>query len=166
MAAVYQPLPSHAGTSDRVSTPDAATRLDWAKHELRRAVAGLPPDTLFNVVRFASRAEPWRDELTPPEPGVKKSLDATLAKLEANGGTNVFDALLLALENDAVDEIFLLSDGQPSSGRLTDPAAIVDVVTERNRFRWVRIHTIYMGGGDSEFMAALAERNNGRYVRL
>ena len=46
------------------------------------------------------------------------------------------------------------------------PAEIIELITETNRFSKVRIHTIYMGGGESTFMRGLAAQNGGRYVRL
>ncbi|MBK8978970.1 MAG: VWA domain-containing protein [Planctomycetes bacterium] len=173
MAAEHAPLPEDAGTTARRREP--ASRLDWAKYELLKAVGDLPPDAEFDVATFADGVRRWRGKLVRAGPRAQQQLRGDLASLVPSGGTDIWGALDAALalrqlawgdaEPAEVDEVFLLSDGEPSTGAVVDTDDIVAAVTESNRLRRVRIHTIYMGGRDSKFMRGLATANGGRYVR-
>ena len=96
--------------------------------------------------------------------------------MKPKGGTNVFDALIHVLEGSDVgygteastdvDEVFVLSDGQPSAGLLTDPVEILRVVREINKIRKIRIHAVFAGeGSGADFMRKLAEENGGVFVQ-
>jgi hypothetical protein len=98
------------------------------------------------------------------------------ANLEA-GKTNTFGALMRALEVSgrgshdsayevAVDTIFFLSDGRPTTGELIDPDDILREVRAANRLRKVVIHTIAIGEFQKEFMKTLARENGGVFVDL
>ncbi len=98
------------------------------------------------------------------------------ANLEA-GKTNTFGALMRALEVSgrgshddayevAVDTIFFLSDGRPTTGELIDPDDILREVRAANRLRKVVIHTIAIGEFQKEFMKTLATENGGMFVDL
>ena len=165
------------GASERTSARDAsgepASRLDWAKHELEGAVRELPGDARFVVIPFSGRAARWNDRFVPATPQVRAALHAMLGGLGAQGGTNVWGALDAALNlsdarfgevvDDGPDEIFVLSDGQPSAGEVQAPAAILAAIREANRYRRVRIHTVALGGG-SAFLEQLARDHGGTYV--
>ncbi|MCA8957447.1 MAG: HEAT repeat domain-containing protein [Planctomycetes bacterium] len=157
--------------------PDGLTRLDMAKRELVKAVAGLPRDARFNVITFATDVTRWRRDLVPAAPTQRKRLAQMLDKLVPRGATNLFGALKEALGIRSlrlgarygvpVDEVFVLSDGEPTAGELKDPQAILDLIRDTNRYSSVRINTLYMGGGaESDFMRRLAEENGGTYLRL
>lgn len=173
MRAPYRPL-GDARTGGRDA--ETASRLEWAKHELMRTVEALPADAHFNVIAFAGDVQRWREAPVPNSPRARTALRERLGALSAEGGTNIFGALQSALEfrdvrygqrnETGVDEVFLLSDGEPSAGDVVVPKEIVELITEINRFDCVRIHTVYMGGADSWFMQRLAAQNGGRYVRL
>jgi hypothetical protein len=156
---------------------DVYTRLSVAKRELLQAVDGLPADARFNVVAFSSNVILWKKTLVRATRASKAALVDPVQKVAATGATNIFGALEAALDiktltygsryGTAVDEIFLLSDGEPTVGRVKDPVTILQLIQETNRYSKVRINTIYMGGGgDSAFMKQLAAQNGGRYVRL
>ncbi len=156
---------------------DGGTRFEYARRELLRAVSKLPPDTRFNVVTFSDTVKAWRkgfaDSAKPNQSALKTKLKST----KVQGGTNIFGALEKALGlktaaygkryASAVDEIFLLSDGAPTVGEITDPGGILSVVREANEHRNVRINTIFIGSEDrSGFMRNLAKQNDGQFVRL
>ena len=155
-------------------TGNAPTRLEVAARELRRAVAALPPDAQFNVIAFSDEVRPWRDDLVRATSTHKAALSDRLRAMRPNGGTNLFGALVKALglaggrrTASEIDEVFVLSDGDPSSGEVTDTELILRLVRESNRFARVRIHTVFMGAGaDSLFMRRLAEENGGRHSGL
>ena len=95
--------------------------------------------------------------------------------MRAGGGTNVFDALLHILEGSQAgygemtvkktDEVFVLSDGEPSVGQLINPTEILEAVREINNLRKIRINTVFAGNGEGlEFMKKLAGENGGIFV--
>jgi hypothetical protein len=98
------------------------------------------------------------------------------ANLEA-GKTNTYAVLMKALGvagrgardrayDVAVDTIFFLSDGRPTTGELVDPDDILAEVRAANELRKVVIHTIALGEFQKEFMRTLARENGGVFVDL
>jgi von Willebrand factor type A domain/HEAT repeats len=153
------------------------TRMSVAKSELLKAVRGLPMETRFNVIAFATNVKPWRSKLVRGTNSARTALTRSVRRMEPLGATNIFGGLDAALGiktlsygaryETAVDEIFLLSDGEPTAGKVVDTVTILQLIEATNRYSSVRINTIYMGGGGgSVFMETLAKQNGGRYVRL
>ena len=104
------------------------------------------------------------------------------ANLEG-GKTNTLGAPTAALESDAgggggrgrgrdgdymvaVDTIFFLSDGKPTTGRFVDPDDILREVRKLNELRRVVVHTIALGQFQKTFMKRLAKENGGVFVDL
>jgi uncharacterized protein YegL len=83
-------------------------------------------------------------------------------KLEADGGTNIHDALERAFEDKKLDTIFFLTDGEPSFGREIDPVKIREIVQRWNVTRRIKICAISIGL-DQELMRNLAEDSGGEY---
>jgi hypothetical protein len=139
-------------------------RIDVAKRELVKAIEGLDPKALFNIVHFSSGMDRWQAE------GISKTTTAARAeaveyvnRLGADGGTNIYGALQMAFEDPDVDTIVMLSDGEPSVGDVIDAGAIRQAVLEWNDTRGVRIDTVALG--DSlQLMKWIAEDNGGQYV--
>jgi HEAT repeat protein len=173
MKAALAPLPQGRGTSARDDGGAMASRLAWAKHELAGAARELPGDARFTVIPFSGQAARWNDRFVPPTPQVRAALGAMLDGLTAQGGTNLWAALDAALGlrdarygeivQDGPDEIFVLSDGEPSAGEVRNTAAILAAVQDANRYRRVRIHAIALGGNAS-FLRQLAAGNGGTFV--
>ena len=80
-------------------------------------------------------------------------------------------AASLHLETDA-DTVFLLSDGAPSTGSLTDPKSILAVIASANAASRIAIHTIGFApegsaiDSNDAWMEALAARNFGEHRRI
>ena len=98
------------------------------------------------------------------------------ANMEA-GKTNTFGALMEALGaagtgirdeeyEVAVDTIFFLSDGRPSTGKFVDTEDILREVLEANELRKIVLHTIAIGEFQKNFMKRLAEKSGGVFVDL
>jgi Mg-chelatase subunit ChlD len=66
----------------------------------------------------------------------------------------------------AVDTIFFLSDGRPSTGEFVDTEDILREVLKANELRKVVIHTIAIGEFQKSFMQRLAEKSGGVFVDL
>ncbi|MEM8713892.1 MAG: hypothetical protein AAGG01_23355, partial [Planctomycetota bacterium] len=99
------------------------TRMDVAKRELKTAIESLPSNALFNVVPFSGSAMSWMEGGLAASATESAKLEALLyvSRLDALGGTNLYDALAFAFDDPDVDTIYLLSDGEPSIGDLIDP---------------------------------------------
>ena len=95
----------------------------------------------------------------------RSSARAYVQKKAAFGGTNLHAALLAAFKDDEVDTIFLLSDGEPSVGKITDVLELRALVANQNRVAQIRIHTISVGRS-SAFLRGLAEDSGGTYLEV
>lgn len=149
-------------------------RVDGVARELLRSVRSLPRTGSFNVVIFGSEVGIWRKGMQPATQENKKALEEWILGHGPNGSTNLYGGVQRAFRSAgrgsfdksyelAADTIFLLSDGAPTSGTLTDPADILREVRGMNELRRVQIHTVSMGM-PSSFMRTLAEQNDGDHV--
>ncbi|MCC7399716.1 MAG: VWA domain-containing protein [Planctomycetes bacterium] len=155
---------------------DAETRLEAAKAQLVLAAQAMPDESTYVLMTFAERARTWTP--TPIRPGSSsaRSLTELLSRLRPHGGTNLHDGLVTALAsreqtygaNTAVtiDELFVLSDGEPTSGEVRDEDGLLAIVREANRYAKVRIHTVFTGtGAMPALLRRLAEENGGVAVQ-
>lgn len=153
-----------------------ATRLKVAKEELGRAVQAMDPSSTFRLWTFASRAQCWTPQPVRAGQSSVRALTELLSRLRAHGGTNLGEGLQQALQVDQatlagaaempIDELFVLSDGEPTTGPLQEPEAILAMVRVANQYAKVRIHCIYTGDGrGSDLLARLAEQHGGVYVQ-
>jgi hypothetical protein len=147
------------------------TKLQVAKRELRSAVEQLAPDAAFNIVTFGDRANAWRDTLAPATKANKEAFFKHVDSIAIAGATNVWAGLELALRIKTIeqnaryatpaDEIFVLSDGRPTTGEIVRPEQILETLCETNRTSRIRINTIYIetvreGGGGAAAAGAVA----------
>ncbi|HVE41550.1 MAG TPA: HEAT repeat domain-containing protein [Planctomycetota bacterium] len=144
-------------------TSGSETRIDQAKKELQRVLSQLGSGAQVNLVFFDERLEPWKKGLVPIKANLKEA-QAVVQKLAPRGQTNIFDPLEFAFAHKEADTIYLLSDGDPTNGRVIDPDDILREVRKMNRLRQIVIHTISFG--PSRFMRELAAENGGHYVEI
>ncbi len=177
-----------------------ATRMDSAKKELINTVYVLRPSVHFNVIWYEGHPDPWKPELVPATWAHKLDCIREAEKLAPSGMTNIWDALELALRMtevpqrpgavvidkkanyatalDGADTFFLMTDGRPSAGRLSNALDILAELRKVNRLRRIAIHTVCVGdeaggGGipgsdspDPAFMKRVAEENGGEFVHI
>lgn len=155
-------------------------RLETAKEELLQVLDKLPRTTWFNLVVFSQRAWPWKSGLQKADRRNVNNAKRWIRAQKPLLGTNTYGALKTCFADPQMDTIFLLSDGHPSEGRITDPQLILGAVREWNRLRNVRIHGIallkgpapaaYQSLEDQErslwFMEHLCEQNGGRFREI
>jgi hypothetical protein len=152
------------------------TRLDTAKTALLSAVQAMDRDTRYHLITFDSEVKTWNKKPVPPTAEATRSLHEMLGQFKAHGGTNIFGALALALQagelrfgetgKQTVDEIFVLSDGEPTTGEVKDPDAILALIHNANQYQKVRINTVFVGSGaGAEFLRRLAAENDGVFVQ-
>ena len=101
------------------------------------------------LVSFAS------DASLISEPAANAGLAAAVEALQADGGTNMADAINLAIETvggRGSRAIVLVTDGEPNNREAT-----IDAATRAKRLG-IDIITIGVDGGDAEFLRLLATR--------
>jgi hypothetical protein len=148
--------------AEKIGTDKKTTRLDAAKDQLVRVVEKLPETHLVNLIAYESGVQPLWDGLQKLDPDNRDKLLATAKALPLGAGTNIFDALEQAFADPKVDTIYLLTDGQPSAGRVRAPDEIVEEVRRWNRTRQIVIHCIGLGI-DSDLLRQLAKETGGSY---
>ncbi|MEM9380435.1 MAG: HEAT repeat domain-containing protein [Planctomycetota bacterium] len=141
------------------------TRMDVAKEELTNVLRNLPDGTLFNVVFFESEIRPLERKLVEMKRSTRARSLRFVNDQYAVGATALYPALELAYDDPLVDTIYLLSDGAPTVGDLTDIEEIRAEVARWNATRNVRIHGIAMGQ-DSTLLHWLCEDTGGTYSRV
>jgi hypothetical protein len=141
------------------------TRIAIAKEELSKVVESLQSDDQFNLISFNNAVGDWQKALVPGDPKNRASALSFVAGLNARDGTAIFDALARAFEDKSVDTIYFLSDGDPSTGLVVDPAMIRSEVARWNSARHVTIHCVAVGQ-DRALLRGLAEDSGGTYRRI
>lgn len=157
--------------------PGAQTKFEAAKAQLLGSLRGLKDGDVFNVISYSSDVSRWQKTMTTSNEKVRdKAAKYVERELQAQGGTNIYDALMDAFRvagigtadkayQSNVDTIFFLTDGKPSVGEVQDPAEILKRVKEWNRLARVVVHTVGVGKDhDAAFLRQLAEDNGGQYV--
>jgi hypothetical protein len=156
-------LIDHSGSmSARVGTDRKYTRLEAAKENLARVLQALPATHRCNLIAYETGVKPLWDELRLLDDDNREAILARVKQLAVAGGTNIFDALEKAFADPSVDTIYLLTDGEPSAGRLIAPDDIADEVRRWNLRRQVVIHCIGLGI-DSALLKRLAAESGGSY---
>jgi HEAT repeat protein len=139
------------------------SRMEQAKKELSRVLSQLGPAAQVNMIFFDDRIEPWHKGLVPIKTNLKEA-QAIVARLAPRGTTNIFDSLEFAFTHKEADTIYLLSDGDPTAGRIIETEDILREIRKMNRLRQIVIHTVSFGS--SAFLKQLAAQNGGQYVEI
>lgn len=140
-------------------------RMEVAKRELLKCLDGLERDSFFNIVTFSGGVMPWQDTISELTPETLAAAKQFVGRLGPAGGTNLYGALRAAFEDQEVDTIFVLSDGEPSVGDVIDPFTIRQDVIDWNANRGVVINCIAVGGS-FQVLEWIAEDNNGTHVHI
>ena len=156
-------LVDHSGSmGGKVRTDPTKNRLDIAKQQLSSVIEALPKTHKVNVIPFETQvARMWREIRSLNGRNRAELLDY-VDGIKLAGGTNTYGALMLAMEDPDIDTIYLLTDGIPSSGELTNADDILDAVLRENRIRQVVIHCISIGL-NSTLLKDLAAMTDGEY---
>jgi len=155
---------------------DAKTRLDAAKEQIVLAVQAMLAESQYQVLTFASEARAWTSTPVKPSSNSTRSLTELLGRLRAHGGTNLFEGLATALQfeqrrygdasSSTIDELFVLSDGEPTAGAVQQADDLLRLVREANQYTKVRIHCVFTGTGKgADLLRSLAEQNGGVFVQ-
>ncbi|MBX3462733.1 MAG: HEAT repeat domain-containing protein [Planctomycetes bacterium] len=170
------------GTGAGAGTPTTKAALVVA--ELKKLILSLPDGAMVNMVVFSDEVRVWRQEGKRPAL-VKLTDDARddllgnfLDNLRPAGSTNLYGALDRALafgDNGLYDKyyaagfdtLYVITDGAPTAGEVTDKEEIRRRVRERNALRKIAIHCVTFGDkNDTDFLRPMAEENGGRHVHV
>ena len=157
-------LIDHSGSMKDHSS--GRTRLDAAKFELIRTLRTLSPEHEFSIMIFSTGTHLWKKTLVEANAENKQAAIRFVRAIRYGDRTSTYDALVGALSfDDDLEAVYVLTDGQPTSGRVRDPAVIVRDVTQRNQFRRVRFHTIgiQLPPKTKQFLRAIAAENGGEF---
>lgn len=180
-AAGAMPAATTGAAKDPYPAPEGKSKLDVAKWQLHRAVHALPKDAAFDIVVYSESYKAWMPQMTEATPAAKKQAHAFIDGLRPNGTTNICDALDEAFEiagaaplaapakgarpGLAADTVYLMSDGVPNRGRLSDPNAMVESFVARTRAARIVVHGIGIGeAAGNSLLETLAKRTGGQYV--
>jgi HEAT repeat protein len=142
---------------------EGTTELERAVKETLKVVKALPPSARANVIVFETEVRQWRRDLATLGTSTRRALERFLLSQKPSGSTNLYDALEAALLMRDVETIYLLSDGDPTAGRITDHDEIVEAVRRLNRDTRAAVHCVSLGG-ESRLLRRIAEATMGTYV--
>jgi von Willebrand factor type A domain len=169
-------LLAYLKTAGHLSPTGIRTRLDLAVAELANAISNMKDRSSVAVVSFAA-AESWVTkgfETVTPE--LRAKVGERLHRLTAGRSTNMYSGLFAAFHpdgkpkpgdlTDGPDTIFLLTDGNPSSGKYEDVNDLRDEVLGWNLSRAIKIHCVNVGDADARLLTALSLGSGGSLVDL
>lgn len=150
---------------EREGRPPRKIRVDEL---MRAALPRLREGSLFNVIPYTRVPHPWREALVPAS---EKNVRTALADFEActeNGSGNVFDAVLLALQDPATDRIVILTDGAPTGGARWKLDLMMPLLLQAARFDRVTYDAIVVDAkpGLRKRWFALAQATGGRAIAV
>ena len=154
-----------------ISGSMAGARITASKRELLSALNALPQDCEFTIVVFNQAVKVWRPPyLVRATPAAKQDAARFVTGLNARGMTSAYDALEAAFNFD-VEAVYFLTDGEPTSGKIVFPPAIVAAVSQANHYRRVSLYAIGIapgvpGGPLDSFLQTIAAENYGEYRRV
>jgi hypothetical protein len=154
----------------------ADTRLAAAKEQLLACVQAMPEESSFLVLTFADGAKRWTGQPVKAGKQSVRSLTELMSRMRPHGGTNLYEGLVTALDfanqrygevaNAGIDELFVLSDGEPTTGEVRQPDEILALVQLANKYSKIRIHGVFTGDGNGAgLLRSLAEQNGGVFVQ-
>lgn len=146
-----------------VSGSMAGEKMEQAKKALNFCIANLSETDRFNVVRFSTEASALYNELKPANKANRLEANAFIEKIKAIGGTNIDEALNLALSTNTDDDrpnfIIFLTDGKPTIGE-TNQDALLTKVKDYNT-KNTRIFTFGIGTNlNTKLLDQLTEMTN------
>ncbi len=147
-------------------------KIAQVKSVFTKIISDLPPDDYFNVIFFDTDMRTYSSSLM--EANTKNKADAAnfVNSLDANGGTDINQALLDAVgmfkaDSQRVPIIVFLTDGEPTEG-ITSPYVIRKNIKDANKAK-VLIFTIAFGienEANYDFLKALSLENYGKAQRF
>ncbi len=161
------------------------TRFSVLVDQLAGTIESFDENVHFNVILFGSDVRSWKDRLEKSTPESRAAAIAFVKSCTPSGETNIFDALAMAFGaslkavrsgtgyldeiggakggefENGPDTVFLLSDGVPNKGEITDGDRIAAEISRANRARRIVVNTIAVGNFQADFLRKIAVQNWG-----
>lgn len=139
-------------------------KIQQARAAARQIIRGLAAGETFNLLSYNEVVDAFADRPVPVEPGTLTAVERYIDQLSAQGGTNIYEALLEALHqpptSDRLPLVLFLTDGTPTVGQ-TGERAIRELVTLNNPYHR-RVFTIGLGTTvNAPLLDALANNSRG-----
>jgi hypothetical protein len=147
-------------------------RIDLLRREFASAMDQLGENGVFNIVLFGSGIVLFSADGVVPDAAAKARAKKFLDDAEPTGGTNIHDALEAAFrfatpkypgERALYDTIVFLTDGTPTSGKVTTPEGILSAVRRWNFADVIALRVFGIGECDEDFLRPLAKQNKGTF---
>jgi hypothetical protein len=149
-------------------------KLEVVKEELKKLLAALPDGCRVNIVFFSDTLDAFGMGTRALDARTRRDAATFIDKQQPGGPTNLVDALEKALSlvgsaetgnllEEGVDTIYVLSDGLPTDGKITEPETLVRWFTRRNRYLRATVNTVAVGDAE-KVLRRLAESNGGEAV--
>ena len=158
------------------------TRITYIADQLTQVVSKeLTPAQSFNLYHFSGGAPtPWQPGLQPWNAANVASASQFIATWSPNMppppyGTDIYDALQSAYEEEGVLAVYLLTDGFPNAGTSSNPQTIIKAAAGWSKGKTIPTHTVWMGLGhdpsdnkdlSTELMIGIANATGGVYRAL
>jgi Ca-activated chloride channel family protein len=138
-----------------------------AKDALKFCVHHLNEGDLFNIIDFSSEVKRFKSSPVPAGSDTVSEALTYIEELDANGGTNINDALLTGLDNMREDSlanmIIFLTDGQPTVGEVNETQILSNIRTANTQNS--RIFVFGVGYDvNTHLLDKLADENSGLSV--
>jgi len=109
----------------------AGSKIEQARKALEYCVKTLHDGDRFNIIGFSTDVAPFKETLVDVNPGNREEALAFVQKLEARGGTAIYDALKAALAMNYDPKrpamILFLTDGRPTIGETDTEVILKDI---------------------------------------
>lgn len=130
-----------------VSGSMSGKKIEQAKRALKFCINNLRDRDRFNIVRFSTEAETLFASSLKADRKNRKRAIGFVDGLRAIGGTNIFEALDLALKDKEVNfprrTVIFITDGRPTIG-ITSETELIKKINKKNK-TGVRIFTFGIG---------------------
>ncbi|XP_070246855.1 inter-alpha-trypsin inhibitor heavy chain H4-like [Myotis yumanensis] len=152
-------------------------KIQQTREALIKILEDLRPEDHFNFISFSSEASPWKPSLVPASTQNVEEAKKYANSIQAQGGTNINDAMLLAvllldiatqeeqLPSGSVSLLLLLTDGDPTVGQ-TNPRKIQKNVQEAIRGQYSLFCLGFGFDVSYTFLEKLARDNGGLARRI
>lgn len=137
-------------------------RIAKLRRELQTVIRSMPAAARFNLITFDSSVRKWQRTLTQAKPARKKSALKFVNRLVASGLTNLWGALQAGMGDNSVDTLVILSDGEPTTGKIQNMNVIRKTFLEMNRKRMIMLNAILLNHR-SRHLKAMALLSGGSY---
>ena len=158
-------LDSSSSMTERMYERSRTTRASMVIEEFDKMLPILPSTANFNVVFFESIVRDMHEELVKVTSDTKEYASVFVNTNQFSGGTNLYGGIKRAFELDDIEELVVLSDGEPSVGDHTVPWQIMLEIERLNRWRNIRISSISFSAprAAESLMYMIAAHNSGHF---